>query len=193
VDTRSQNPWTDAGQDPELLRRAQRDDLTALLQIVDTHRLPLWRACLAITQHLGEAERLFQETIARATRELSQAPAQKPLLPWLAGLARTLDADRSRTRAPGASSPGGACRPNGRPWDDVSPDDADTYVEQHALHGFSLLDADDQWLLALRLFERLSYDDIAQVTGLPVERVAERLAIAREQIDEACDAEERAA
>ena len=190
--TRSPGPWTDAGQDPELLRQAQRGELAALLQLLDTHRLSLWRACLAITQHRGEAERLFQETIARATRELAHAPAQRSLLPWLAGLARALDAERARTR-PRDPARVGACRPNGRPWDDVSPDDADAYVEQHALHGFSLLDADDQWLLSLRLFEQLSYDDIAQVTGLQVEQVAKRLAAAREQVDEACDAEERAA
>jgi hypothetical protein len=38
----------------------------------------------------------------------------------------------------------------------------DTLDEQRALRGFSALHADDQWLLALRLFERLPYADLAR-------------------------------
>jgi len=48
-------------------------------------------------------------------------------------------------------------------------------------------------LLALRLFERLPYDDIAQLTGFTAEQVAQRLAISREAIDSACGGEENAA
>jgi len=56
-----------------------------------------------------------------------------------------------------------------------------------------MLDTDDRWLLALRLFERLSYPDIARATGVPVDEVAGRLAAARDEIDRELDAEERAA
>jgi DNA-directed RNA polymerase specialized sigma24 family protein len=189
VDTRSATPWTEAGQDPELLRQAQRGDLSAALQICAAHAAPLWRACFVLTQHPREAERLFEETIERATRELPSAPARQPLLPWLTRLARELDANRASMR-PRDPSDLGAVRPDGRPWDEDAPD---TAVERHALHGFSQLDASDQWLLALRLFEGLSYEDIARVTGVPIERVAERLAFARDQIDQAYDVEERAA
>jgi len=189
VDTRSETPWTEAGQDPELLRQAQRGDLASALRIYAAHAIPLWRVCLVLTQHPREAERLFQETIEHATRELPGAPVQQPLLPWLARLARELDANRAGTR-PLEPSRFGAGRPDGRPWDERAPD---VTVEQHALQGYLLLDRDDQWLLALRLFEQLSYDDIARVTGLPVERVAERLAFARDQVDQDDDAQERAA
>src|SRR5205814_6791319 len=131
-------------------------------------------------------------TIARATHELANAPSHEPLLPWLAGLARELDAARAGTRASDAGR-NAAHRPNGRPWDDGSSGAHDTLVEQRALLGYSLLHADDQWLLALRLFERLSYADIARVTGQSVDRVAERLALARESLDQVCTAEDRAA
>jgi DNA-directed RNA polymerase specialized sigma24 family protein len=192
VDSRTPRPWIHAGQDPELLRKAQRGDLTALLRIYNTHRLSLWRACLVLARQAAEAEVLFQETIARATRELADAPAHEPLLPWRAGLARELDATRASTRPrdPALTS---ATRPNGRPWDDGSSGPADTLVEQRALQAFSLLPADDQWVLALRVFERLSYADIARVTGQSPERVADRLALAREAVDETCNVEDRAA
>jgi len=189
VETRSATPWTEAGQDPEWLRQAQRGDLTAALQIFSAHKLPLWRTCLVLTQQPREAARLFEETIVHATRALPGAPVQQPLLPWLARLAREIDADRASSGMRDLSSPDD-CRPDGRPWDESAPD---TSVERHALHGFSMLDLDDQWLLALRVIEQLSYDDIARVTGLTVERVAERVAFARDQIDREMDAEERAA
>ena len=195
METRSPSPWTDAGQDPELLKLAQEGDLSALQRIIRTHRHALWRACLAVTQHRGEAERLFQVTIGRAALGLADAPADQPLLPWLVWLAREYDAARVRTRPRDPSRPG-TRRPDGRSWDETSPDapDAqDANVEQHVLHAYSLLESDDQWLLTLRLIEQLPYDDIARVSGLTVEAVAERLALVREQLDRACEAEERAA
>jgi len=190
VDTRHSRPWTDAGADAELLPLAQSGDLAALLRIYNTHRLALWRACLALTRHAGEAERLFQETIARATREIAGAPAGQPLRPWLVGIARELEAARASEHGPART---GTRRPNGKPWDDGSSGALDTQVEQHALQAFARLGADDQRLLALRLFERLPYDDIAQLTGFTAEQVAQRLAISRETIDSACGGEENAA
>ena len=190
MDTRHSRPWTDASADAELLPLAQSGDLAALLRIYNTHRLALWRACLALTRHAGEAERLFQETIVRATRAISDAPAGQPLRPWLVGLARELESARASEHGPART---GTRRPNGKAWDDGSSSAQDTQVEQRALQAFARLHADDQRLLALRLFERLSYEDIARVTGLAAEQVAQRLAIARESIDAACGSEENAA
>ena len=84
-------------------------------------------------------------------------------------------------------------RPNGKPWESSARNVLDVNLEQRALHGFSLLHADDQWLLGLRVIEGLSHADIAQVTGHPVAVVAERLALARDYLDQVCAAEDRAA
>ena len=189
MDTRSATPWTEIGQDTERLRAAQRGDLDALLRLFEAYKLPLWRTCLAITQQRGEADRLFEHTIACATHELSSAPEGQPLLLWLVRLARELDAHRTRSNPRGPEL-AGAQRPDGEMWDEQAPE---VDVERHALRSYALLDRNDQWLLALRLFERLSYADIARVTGLSVDDVVERLSIARDEIDHGFDAEERAA
>jgi DNA-directed RNA polymerase specialized sigma24 family protein len=131
-------------------------------------------------------------TIARAAHGLADAPADQPLLPWLVWLAREHDATRVRMRPHDPSRPG-ARRPDGGAWDETSTDSPDASVQQHTLHAFSLLDSDDQWLLTLRLIEQLSYGDIAKVSGLSVEAVAERLAVARDHLDRMSDAQERAA
>ena len=65
--------------------------------------------------------------------------------------------------------------------------------EQNALHAYALLHSDDQWLLMLRLLERLPYADISRITGISVPRVMNRIALAREYIDRARSAGERAA
>jgi DNA-directed RNA polymerase specialized sigma24 family protein len=191
LDTPSTRPWTEPGRDPELLSKAQRGDLASLHQLIHTHRLPLWRACLAIARHLGEAELLFQETLAHATRQLRAAPSHKPFLPWLVKLARQLDAAKMRGRPLRPTV--GTRRPNGEPW--LAGAHGAHYVEdeQRALHAFSLLHSDDQWLLTLRLLERLSYAEISRVTGIPVPRVLNRIALAREYIHHVRDIEDQAA
>lgn len=184
-------PWTEAGRDPELLHEAQRGDVAALLQIVHAHRHSLWRACLGITRHRGESEILFQETLAHATRHLRAAPSGKPLLPWLVKLARQLDAAKQRGR--GLRATVGSRRPNGEPW--LAGSRGAHYVEdeQRALHAFALLHSEDQWLLSLRLIERLSYGDISRLTGIPLPRVMNRVALAREYIDATGGLEDMAA
>ena len=191
MDKHSTRPWTELGQDPELLNAAQRGDITSLLQLFNTHRLPLWRACHTITRHLGEAELLFQETLAHATRQLRAAPSNKPFLPWLVKLARQLDAAKMRGRP--MRPPVGNRRPNGEAW--LAGSRGAHYVEdeQRALHAFALLHSDDQWLLILRLIERLPYSEISRITGISVPRVMNRIALAREYIDGASSAGEQAA
>ena len=191
MDAHSTRPWTEAGQDPVLLHAAQRGDVTALLKLLFTYRLPLWRACLAITRHMGEAELLFQETLAHATRNLRVAPANRPLLPWLVKLARQLDSSRMRGRPLRPTV--GTRRPNGEPW--LAGARGAHYVEdeQRTLHAFSLLHSEDQWLLTLRLLERLPYPEIARITGIAVPRVMNRIALAREYIDHVRDVEDKAA
>ena len=176
-----------------MLQQAHRGELTALLRIYNTHRLALWRTCLAITRQLGEAERLFQETLVHATQQLRAAPARQPLLPWLAQLARQLDTSHARGRAPSARIARPVRRPNGESWQAGAHGAHPIEDEQRALYGYSLLHPDDQWLLALRLFERLPYAEISRVTGLSVARVTHRLAVAREYVDQVCQAEDRAA
>lgn len=181
MDQPTPRPWTEVGLDTELLTQAQRGDHTALLQIVHTHRHSLWRACLGITRHRGESEILFQETLAHATRHLRAATPGKPLLPWLVKLARQLDAAKQRGR--GLRATVGSRRPNGEPWRAGARGAHYVEDEQRALHAYALLHSDDQWLLSLRLIERLPYNEISRITGIPLPRVMNRIALAREYID----------
>lgn len=178
-------PWTDTGEDATLLTAARMGDLDAWLRLVRTHRTALWRACMAITRQRGDAEILFQETLAQATRDLAEAPSDAPVLPWLVAIARRLDT--SRTRGRGLRPTVGVRRPNGEDWLAGARGAHWVDDEKHALHAYALLQSDDQFLLALRLFERLSYAEISQVTGIPVPRVLYRLALARDYVQPTSD------
>ena len=191
MDETPERPWTEPGQDPEWITAAQRGDLASLLELVRAHRRPLWRACLSITRHLGEAELLFQETLAHAARNLRAAPVARPVLPWLVRLARQIDNAKLRGRAPRPSV--GLKRPSGEPWLAGARGSHWVDDEQRTLHAFAQLHSDDQWLLVLRLFERLPYTEIARVTGIPVPRVMNRIALAREYIERVHELGEEAA
>lgn len=191
MDDAPNRPWTEPGQDPARVVAAQQGDLDALLELLREHRLPLWRACFAIARHHAEAELLFQETLAHAVRQLRAAPVGRPVLPWLVKLARQIDAAKWRGRDDRPSV--GFRRPNGEPWLAGSRGAHWVEDEQRTLHAFAQLHRDDQWLLVLRLFERLPYAEIAQVTGIPVPRVMNRLALAREYLERVHELGERAA
>ncbi len=191
MESATSRPWTEPGQDLQLLDAAQRGDLTSLRRLIRVHRAPLWRACFAITRHQGEAEMLFQETLAHAARQLRAAPTGRPFLPWLVRLARQVDSAKRRGRESRPSV--GTRRPNGEPWVAGSRGAHWVEDEKSTLHAFAQLHTDDQWLLVLRLFERLSYADIAKVTSLSMPRVMNRLALAREYLDRMHELGDRAA
>lgn len=57
--------------------------------------------------------------------------------------------------------------------------------ERKVLDAFGELPAEDQMLLALRLFERLPYAEIAVVAGLALPPTMHRIAALREKIEHA--------
>ena len=191
MDARPSGPWMEAGREAGLVLNAQRGDLDAMLELMRHYQRPLWRLCFALARDVVEGERLAQGTARRALRNLRQLPVGQPFFPWLARLARTLAISRSR-RAAGERDDG-ARRPDGRRWSSGALGAHDLEYQKHLLAAFAELSVEDQMLLALRLFERLSYPDIARATGVPVDEIAGRLAAARDEIDRELDAEERAA
>jgi RNA polymerase sigma-70 factor (ECF subfamily) len=184
----------EAGREAGLVLSAQRGDLDALLELMRHYQRPLWRLCLAFAHDVVEAERLTQDCGRRAQRNLRQLPVGQPFFPWLARIARTLAIARSRRNA-GEGNEGPPRRPNGEDWRSGMRGAHDLAYEKHVLAAFAELPADDQMLLALRLFERLPYGEIAVIAGLAVPTTMHRIASLRERIEHSVrgDRGERAA
>lgn len=184
MDARPSGPWMEAGREAGLVLGAQRGDVDAMLELLRHYQRPLWRLCFAFTRDVVEGERLVQETARRALRNIRQLPVGQPFFPWLARLARTLAIARSR-RAAGERREAGLRRPNGERWSSGVLGAHDLEYQKGLLAAFADLPVDDQMLLALRLFERLPYAEIASVAGLAQPATMHRIAALRERIEHA--------
>ena len=191
MDARPLGPWMESGREAGLVLSAQRGDLDALLELMRHYQRPLWRLCFAFARDVVEAERLAQDTGRRALRNLRQLPVGQPFFPWLARVARTLAISRSRRKA-GDGREGVPRRPNGERWNSGAMGVYDLEYQRNVLAAFAQLPADDQMLLALRLFERLPYAQIATVAGLAVPTTMHRIAALRERIEQSTRGERAA-
>lgn len=184
MDARPSGPWMEAGREAGLVLSAQRGDLDALLELLRHYQRPLWRLCFAFAGDVVEGERLVQETSRRALRNLRQLPVGQPFFPWLARIARVLAVARSRRRA-GDEPDTGLRRPNGDRWSSGVLGAHDLEYQKGVLAAFAGLPPDDQLLLAMRLFERLPYAEVAKIAGLSMPATMHRIAAARERIEHA--------
>ena len=185
MDARPKGPWMEAGREAGLVHSAQRGNLDAMLGLTRYYQRPLWRLCFAFTCDVVEAERLAQDAVRRALRNLKQLPAGQPYFPWLARLVRTLAISRLR-RATGDGRDrreGHLRRPNGERWSSGAMGAHHVEYERKVLDAFADLSAEDRTLLALRLFERLPYAEIATVAGVALPTTMHRIAALREIIE----------
>jgi RNA polymerase sigma-70 factor (ECF subfamily) len=191
MDVRPTGPWMEAGREAGLVLSAQRGDLDALLELLRHYQRPLWRLCFAFARDVVEAERLVQGTAGRALHNLRQLPVGQPFFPWLARIARTLAIARARRMA-GEDHVDALRRPNGDRWSSGALGAHHVDYERKVLAAFAALPADDQMLLALRLFERLPYGEIAAVAGLALPTTQHRIASLRERVEQATQDEKAA-
>lgn len=185
MDARPTGPWMESGREAGLVLSAQRGDLDAMLELLRHYQRPLWRLCFAFARDLVDAERLVQDTSRRALRNLRQLPVGQPFFPWLARLARTLAIARLRRKVggPGERREGHLRRPNGERWSSGALGAHHLEYERKVLDAFGELAAEDQMLLALRLFERLPYAEISRISGLGLPQTMHRIAALRERIE----------
>lgn len=177
----------ETGREAGLVLSAQRGDVNAMLELLSHYQRPLWRLCFAFACDVVEAERLAQDTARRALRNVRQLPVGQPFFPWLARIARTLAIARARRKTGGNRDrrEGHLRRPNGERWSSGALGAHHIEYERKVLDAFADMPADDQMLLALRLFERLPYADIATVSGVALAPTMHRIAALRERIEQA--------
>ena len=187
MDARPTGPWMESGREAGLVLSAQRGDVDAMLELLGHYQRPLWRLCFAFTCDVVEAERLAQDAARRAQRNVRQLPVGQPFFPGLARVARTLAIARARRKAGGAGDrrEGHLRRPNGERWSSGALGAHHLEYERRVLDAFAEMPAEDQILLALRLFERLPYAEIAVVAGLALPPTMHRIAALRERIEQA--------
>ncbi len=179
------SPIVDPGRETALVRAAQSGDEAAFAEIVHLFQRPVYRVAYALTRNASDADDLAQETFVRAYQAIGRFRAGEPLHPWLSRIAVNLAYSlfRRRRRRPEISIE--PLVEAGRQWaadDDPAERAAETERHERLGAAFATLSPEHQAVLALRVVEDLSYDDIARVLGVPPGTVMSRLSRARAEL-----------
>ncbi len=178
--------------DPDLIRRAQTGDEAAFGVIMRSHYERTFRLVYAMVRHEADARDICQEVWLTVWQQLATFRGDSRFTTWLHPIAtrRALDHLRKRRRwfdrflpiATGDDRVAAVPEP-------VTTDDARGHAEGSErtalLHAaLDSLPPKHRAVLALREVEGLSYEEIAQATGIPVGTVMSRLYHARRLLAE---------
>lgn len=167
--------------DLELVRRARKGDPSAFHGLVDRYAASLFAMAVSLVGSAADAEDIVQETLAGAFRGIAAFEGRATVKTWLTGiLLRQTAAHRRRVarrearfvalqgvadREPGLASPAGA---------------VDTRMDVMA--AIQSLSPDHRDVVVLRELEGLSYEEMAEVLGIPRGTVESRLFRARREL-----------
>lgn len=177
----------------ELLDGIRRGDAGAFDQVARAYAPRLFRLALRLTGRREDAEDLVQETLVRALPALRRFEGRARLSTYLVRALGNLWKNRLRSRK--RSRLVDWFRAGGRRDDEEAagpdpPADAPSAQERleaeeravEVRRAVEALDPTRRLTLLLREVEEMSYEEIAEVTGVPVGTVRSRLARAREEL-----------
>jgi len=165
--------------DTELVNQARRGDGRAFHALVDRHAAALYALAAMLVGNAADADDVVQETYAGAFRGLAGFRHEASVKTWLtqilvrqAGRFR-----RDRAKRPVASLEG---------RDEPSPGNAQgrSDVRMDFQRALTLLGDEHREVIVLRELQGLSYQEIADVLGVPAGTVESRLFRARRQMQE---------
>lgn len=161
--------------DIELLHRARAGDSAAFHGLVDRHAQRLYRLAVSLVGNAADAEDVLQEALIGAFRGLRSFEARSSVKTWLTRILVIQAAQWRRSRRRRITEP----MEDSIPAADRGPE---TAMDVQAALG--QLSPEHREVLALREFEQMSYEEIAQVLGVPRGTVESRIHRARGEMRE---------
>jgi len=178
--------------DPDLLRRAQAGDEAAFGIIMRAHHERTFRLAFAIVHNEADARDVCQEVWLTVWKQLATFRGESRFMTWLHPIVtrRSLDHLRKRRRwfdrfLPFGTQDDSIASAPEPATDETGRDQAEgneTVARVRA--ALATLPPKHRAVLALRELEGLSYEEIAQATGVPVGTVMSRLFHARRLLAE---------
>lgn len=168
--------------DDALVASAQKGSEAAFAEIVRRYQRAVYRVAWALTRNDADADDLAQEAFVRAWGAIGRFEIGQPLYPWLARITTNLAYSLFRRRKRRPETPLEPLIEAGKQFgtDDDPAEHAATGERDANLRAcFALLSPEHQAVLALRVVQDLSYDEIARALNVPVGTVMSRLARAR--------------
>ncbi len=178
-------PVVDPGEEAALVQSAQGGDAAAFTAIVRLHQRSVYRLAYGLTRNTADADDLAQETFVRAYQAIGRFRVGEPLHPWLARIATNLAFSlfRRRRRRPETSIE--PLVESGRQWaaeDDPVEELARSERGERVQRAFARLSEEHRAVLALRVVQELSYEEIAATLRIPPGTVMSRLSRARAEL-----------
>lgn len=173
----------DAADDQALLARARRGDGEAMGLLYDRRARDVERflAGLRLGLPAAELQDAVQETFLRLLGRLDAVDPERPVRPFLLGIARHVALDLQRRRASGPTT--GDAAPDERAPSDEGPiGQADAREERALVHeALGALEPEDRLLLVLRHVNGLTMQELADAIdrSVPTARARLRAAAAR--------------
>lgn len=172
--------------DLELLQQAVEGDTGAFHELASRHADDLFRLAFSLVGNRQDAEDVLQETLTAAFERIGSFEKRAAVKTWLIRILVNQSArvHRSRhvrrTASLDALSEGAASVLSGAPADPS--ERADLRLDVMAV--LEALSAEHRQVITLREFQGLSYEEIAQVLGVPRGTVESRLFRARRELRE---------
>jgi len=177
----------------DLIDRIRRGDGEAFEQLARDVGPRLYRLAMQLTRRREDAEDLVQETLVRALPALARFEGRARLSTYLIRALTNLWKNRLRSRSrsrivqrtPVRDEQGGEQDPLEQAKDPAPSPEASLARRQRTEAMYSAveqLSPDRKLALLLREVEGLSYEEIAEMTGVPVGTVRSRLARARDDV-----------
>lgn len=169
--------------DEALAEKAAAGDMNAFEDLVDRHRMAVYRLARSVTGNHHDADDAAQETFLRVYRALGSYDPNRPFKPWLKRITyntslNTVRAGKSRSRGIVDGDLPEIADSNPAQPERMEADQNIASVD----HAVQNLPSDLRVTLLLRAVEGMSYKDIATAMGVKIGTVMSRLSRARERL-----------
>ncbi len=154
--------------------KARLDD-RAFRELVEPHRARLWGVCLAVTGNPSDAEDALQECLIAAWRSLPGFRGDSSFSTWIYRIAVNASRALLRRRRELAEELGEYADPRHGFDERIA-------VRDRVQRALAQLSEDRRVALVLREYGELSYNEIAEQQGIPVQTVKSRISRARDDM-----------
>jgi len=173
--------------DDDVVRRAKAGDEDAYRELVERYAPGLYRLAFSLVGNAADAEDVLQETFVGAFRHLPRFEQRASVRTWLSRIlvrqAARHHRTRARLRAVRREGPAGSIgRSDVERLEDRPVEETETRID--LLGALDALEPIHREVLSLREFQGLSYQEMAEVLGVPRGTVESRLYRARQALKE---------
>jgi RNA polymerase sigma factor (sigma-70 family) len=167
--------------DCQIVKRVAQGDRQALAEIYARYQRPLFHYLLQLTPDYGLAEEILQDTLVAVWKSAHSFEARSSVLTWLIGVARRQAHNTLRRhKLPFVDESELAALPASDP----EPEEfaLASVARDELVAAFRQLAPVHREILALTFVQELSYQESAQVLGVPIGTVKSRLSNAKKAL-----------